>query len=241
MHCLSTETTPSRLDLLDAARGLAVTLMLVFHFCFDLNEFGYIHIDQLGNPFWLNFRLFIVSLFIGVSGISLVIATQRGIRWQKFLRREAILLACVALVSIGSFVEFPDSWIFFGILHFIAVASVMALPFVRFGLPSLVLGVGILLLSQWGKHPFFDQPALQWLGLMTHNPVTKDYVPLVPWFGVMLIGIFIGNYIQHWKLFRVDLRSRVWTMPLLWLGKHSLLVYIIHQPILFALFLVLPR
>jgi uncharacterized membrane protein len=228
-----------RFELLDAARGLAVALMLFFHFCFDLNEFEYTRIDQPHDPFWLNLRSFIASLFIAVSGASLALATRSGVKWKKFLRREAVLVACAALVSIGSFIIFPASWIFFGILHFMAAASLLAIPFLRLGILNLILGILLLTLSQKLAHPVFDAPALQWLGLMTHNPETKDYAPLLPWFGVMLIGVFIGGQMQRYTLFQYPLQHVSWVQPLRWLGRHSLVVYMLHQPVLFGIFTVL--
>jgi uncharacterized membrane protein len=242
---LKAEKIPSptlRFELLDTARGLAVALMLFFHFCFDLNEFEYIQIDQPHHPFWLHLRHFIVNLFIAVSGASLALATRSGrIKWEKFLLREAVLVACAALVSIGSFVIFPDSWIFFGILHFMAAASLLAIPFLRLGILNLILGILLLVISQKLAHPVFDTPALQWLGLMTHDPETKDYAPLLPWFGVMLIGVFIGGQMQQYALFQYPLQTRAWAQPLLWLGRHSLVVYMLHQPVLFGIFTLLAQ
>ncbi|MDD5392716.1 MAG: heparan-alpha-glucosaminide N-acetyltransferase [Thiothrix sp.] len=229
---------PTRFDLLDALRGFAVVLMMAFHFSFDLSMFGYVRIDFYQDPFWLNARIFIVTLFVGVAGASLSLATRDGIHWQRFLRREAILLACALLVSAGSYAMFPQSWIFFGILHFMALAGLLAVPFLHFGISNLVVGVLILLASWLFTHPLFDAPALQWLGFMTHKPITEDYAPLVPWFGVLLLGIFIGKQLPNSNLFQYPLHTQRWAKPLLWLGRHSLLVYMLHQPI-FILLLVL--
>lgn len=239
MNATNTASNTQRFALVDAARGLAVALMLFFHFSFDLNEFGFIQIDQMHDPFWLALRGFIINLFIGVAGVSLVLASRNGINRKKFLRRESILLGCAVLVSIGSFVVFPRSWIFFGILHFMAVASVLAIPFVRLGSLNLILGVLLLVMTQTLAHPVFNAPTLQWLGLMTHNPTTKDYVPLLPWFGVMLIGVFIGGQMQRYTLFQYPLQNAVWAQPLLWLGQHSLVVYMLHQPVLFGILTML--
>lgn len=232
-------THNARYDLLDALRGLAVVMMMAFHFSFDLNLFGYVFLDFQHDPFLLNWRVLIVSLFVGVAGASLALACRNGIRWRSFLRREGILLACALLISAASYAIFPQNWIFFGILHLILVASLLALPFVRAGVPALLTSIAAFALWALFSHPLFDHPWLQWVGLMTHSPTTEDYAPLLPWFGVMLIGVFVGQHISQIPVFRYPLQQRLWAKPLLWLGRHSLLVYMLHQPLFFTLFWML--
>lgn len=228
-----------RFDLPDAVRGLAVVLMMVFHFCFDLSDFGYARFDFYNDPFWLNARVFIVTLFVGVSGVSLALASRRGINWQRFWRREAVLLGCAALISVGTYAMLPQAWIFFGILHFMALATIAAIPFLRLGKVNLLLGIGLIALGVWVSHPFFDTPLLQWFGLMTYKPVTEDYAPFLPWFGVFLVGIVMGNYLPSEAFFAYSLRQYALFRPLLWLGRHSLLVYMLHQPIFILLLTLL--
>ena len=83
--------------------------------------------------------------------------------------------------------------------------------------------------------PPFELRWLNRVGLMTYRPATEDYVPLLPWFGVVLVGIGIGSWLlQHrlQALQRISRRSPRW---LTWLGRHSLLVYMVHQPIMVGL------
>jgi uncharacterized membrane protein len=223
--------TAPRFDWPDAIRGLAVLLMMVFHFCFDLSDFGYARFDFYRDPFWLDARVFIVTLFVGVSGVSLALASRNGINWQRFWRREAVLVGCAALISAGTYAFLPQAWIFFGILHFMALGAVLAVPFLRLGTSNLLLGVGLIALGAWVSHPLFDAPALQWLGLMTHKPVTEDYAPLLPWFGVLLVGVFLGRQWLQQAWFAYPLQRYRVFRPLLWLGRHSLLVYMLHQPV----------
>ncbi len=230
-------STP-RFDLPDALRGLAVVLMMVFHFCFDLGDFGYARFDFYNDPFWLDARVFIVTLFVGVSGVSLALASRNGINWQRFWRREAVLVGCAILISAGTYALLPQAWIFFGILHFMAVGAVLVVPFLRLDKTNLLLGMALIAVGAWVSHPLFDMPALQWLGLMTHKPVTEDYAPLLPWFGVLLVGVFLGRHFPQQAAFAYPLQQHRIFRPLLWLGRHSLLVYMLHQPVFLALLTV---
>ena len=179
--------------MVDLVRGSAVALMFFFHFCYDLTYFGLVRFDFYHDPFWLHLRSLIVSLFLGVVGVSLHLATRTGLNLRAFLRRLLLIGACAATVSVVTYALFGPRWVFFGILHFITVASVLALPGTRLHYANLVLGIALIALPSVYTHPLFDHPALQWLGLMTHKPPTEDYVPLLPWLGVVLLGLFLGQ------------------------------------------------
>jgi uncharacterized membrane protein len=226
-----------RYPVIDMLRGFAIVLMFIFHFSFDLNYFGVVSIQFLEDPFWLNFRRLIVSLFLLLVGISLHLATRNGIRWHAWSRRMTLLLIYAGLVSLGSWLMFPETFIYFGILHFIALASVLGLLFTRFYWFNLLLGVFIILLDINYSNTLFNAPHLQWFGLMTYTPSTEDYVPLLPWFGVVLIGMFIGKTLLDDK-------------PVTWLGRHSqhpvarglafggrhsIHIYMLHQPVFIGL------
>lgn len=237
--CDCTKAMPvSRIQLFDVLRGVAIGLMAAYHFCFDLNYYGFTHFNFNYDPFWLGFRASILSLFLGLVGISLILATVGGFNLRRYLKRLGWLAACAITVSLSSRMLFPDSWIFFGVLHFILVASILGLAFLRFywvnlGLGSLLIVAGLTL-----QHPLFDQPGLQWFGLMTHKPITEDYVPLLPWFGVVLIGLFLGRYFlrSRWnKRLSAWHSSHAIARLLALAGRHSLLIYIAHQPVLMGL------
>lgn len=230
-------TSGNRYLLVDTLRGLAVALMIVYHFTFDLNYFQQVEIDFYNDPFWLAFRALIVSLFLGLVGVSLHLANWRGFDRRRYLRRLGVVAGCAGLVSLGSYLVFPDSMIYFGILHFIVVASILGLPMVRFHWLNLVLGIALIAAGLNLQHPFFDHPGLHWVGLMTHKPVTEDYVPLLPWFGVVLLGIFLGRCLYRDPLPALARwRSRHPLVQVLALGgRHSLLIYMVHQPLFFAL------
>jgi len=226
----------TRYQIVDAARGFSIALMIAYHFCFDLNLYRFIQQDFHHAPFWLTARSLIVTLFLLIVGISLVLAQKNSHQQQS--RRLLKLGGCAALVTLGSMLVFPQSYIFFGILHFIVVASLMGRAMLRFYWLNLVLGGVMILTGLYFSHPIFDQSWLQWLGLMTYKPITEDYVPLVPWLGVVLSGIFFGKFLLKQPVFAAaTMPPKTLRQPisaLAWLGRRSLLIYMLHQPILLA-------
>jgi uncharacterized membrane protein len=224
----------ARYDFVDVLRGSAIAMMFVYHFSYDLNMLGFARLDFYHNPFWLNFRTVIVSTFLGVVGASLYLAHRHRLRVRPYTRRILILMLSAALVSVVTYVMFKERWVFFGILHFIAVASLLALPFIRLYWINLIVGIAVILIGSFYSHPAFNQDALQWIGLMTHKPATEDYVPLLPWFGVVLCGIFAGKLVYQAQYFPLLVRwqGRSKAARVLRLGgRHSLVIYLVHQPV----------
>lgn len=229
----------TRITAVDAARGAAVLAMIAYHCAFDLRYYGLTRADFTHDPFWLNARTAIVTAFLLVVGVSLAITALQGRSWATYLRRTAIIGACAVAVTVGSYLLFPRSYIYFGILHAIVVMSLLAWPVARRPWVAGVVGVAVIAAGLAFTHPWFDARAASVLGFMTHKPVTEDYVPLFPWTGVMLLGVTLG----HW-LWRRDFAPLAWLARLPagvpWLGRHSLVVYMVHQPLLLGgLWLVL--
>lgn len=217
---------------IDALRGFAICLMVVYHFSFDLNYFDFIHQDFNYAPRWLAFRGLIVSLFLFTVGVSMQFARTAMRAKRRFWSRFARIGGCAALVSVGSYLMFPRTFIYFGILHFIALSSLLAWPLAAWGRWNMVIGVLALLIGNTVQHPVFDAPLLNWVGLMTHKPATEDYVPLLPWFGVVACGLYAGQVLARHDLGDANAASPRW---LAWLGRHSLVIYMVHQPILISL------
>ncbi len=217
----------------DLLRGVAIALMVVYHFCYDLVYYGFAGFDFYDSPFWTSFRSLILGLFLGLVGVSLWLAQGRGLKWRKVVRRTALIAANAALISAVTWPLFGQRFIWFGVLHFIVVASLLGLLFLRFYRLNLALGAGLLVLGQY-SHPAFDPRPWNWIGLMTHKPATEDYVPLVPWFGVVLLGLFAAQWLTRRGRLAAD-REPAWVrrarlLPLA--GRHSLLIYMLHQPLL---------
>jgi uncharacterized membrane protein len=237
-HADRTKTPQTqRLTHIDLLRGAAIALMVAFHFSYDLSHFGFAAFDFHNDPFWLHARTFILSLFLLLVGISLVLSTRHGVRLRSMLKRLGLIVGCAALISLSSYLMFGPRWIFFGVLHFIALASVIGPPFVRMPWLALLLGMSLITLDRLFSSAVFDQNALQWIGLMTHKPPTEDYVPLIPWLGVVLIGIFLACILSS-KTQPAWIQRLNATRPARWLafaGRHSLLIYMLHQPLLIGI------
>lgn len=225
---------PLRYPLIDALRGVAILMMFSFHFCYDLSHLGFAAWNFYQDPFWLQYRTVILSSFLFVMGMSLYLAHQGGIRWRPFWRRFWILVGCAVLVSLGSYIFAGPRWIVFGILHFISLASLLGLLFVRFYGLALLVGLGLLILGNSVQAHWFDQPSWHWIGLMTHKPAEEDYVPLLPWFGVVLLGIGFARFAvtqNNLPPLRLWQQRGSFSRGLCWLGRHSLLLYMLHQPV----------
>jgi uncharacterized membrane protein len=224
----------ARFERLDALRALAMLWMALFHFCFDLNYFQLLSPKQnfYVDPFWTWQRTCIVSIFLFCAGLGQAVALQAGQGWPRFWKRWAQIAGCALLVSAGSALMFPRSWIFFGVLHGMALMLILcrlAAPLRGWLWP---LGAVALALPWLAAHPSLNGPVFSWIGLVTRKPVTEDYVPLLPWLGVMLWGLAAGQWVlvhrRHWLQGRMPGPLR----PLAWLGRWSLSFYMLHQPLL---------
>ena len=211
---------------LDLIRGIAIIMMIVFHLIYDLNEFGYTDIP-LSN-FWLTsyWRYLIVFLFLNSVGISLVIAYGNGYRLNKFMKRLSLLGLATFSVSVGTYILFPDAWVYFGILHLIWTGTLIAIFFIQLPKISLFIAALIFLFG------YLNLTDLSFLRILLSNylPLSSvDFYPLFPWIAFIFTGIYLGHNPIYKKIFFVKL-------PLLQLiGQHSLIIYLLHQVILFAL------
>ena len=233
-----------RFDRLDALRAVAIVWMAVFHFCFDLNHFGHFWPRQnfYTDPFWTVQRTCIVSLFMFCAGLSQAVAVQAGQSWPRFWRRWAQVAGCAVLVSLGSAWMFPRSWISFGVLHGLAVMLIVTRLLATrtasspWG-PGLLLALGALslLLPRLWNDPVFDNRWLNWTGLVTRKPITEDYVPVLPWLGVMLWGVAAGQWLLRHRRGVMTGPVPAAVRPLAVLGRWSLSFYMLHQPVFIGL------
>jgi uncharacterized membrane protein len=225
---------PRRIAALDVARTAALAGMVVFHFTRDLEQFGLIAPGTTLGDGWSVFSRTVAGSFLFLSGVSLWLAHGQGIRWRAFLRRLAVLAAAAGLVSAATFVAMPEVFIYFGILHSIAVASVLGLAFLRLPTPvTIATGAVVLIVPQLWPSGLIDAPLLVWTGLTTSVPRTLDYEPVFPWFAPFLFGIACARLVAGAGLLRLsgDAPAPLWHW-LGWPGRHSLAIYLIHQPVL---------
>lgn len=242
------ERTNLRYARLDRLRGLALVWMAIFHFCFDLSYFQLINANFYVDSFWTTQRTCILSLFLLCAGAGQAVATAQGQTWARFWRRWAQVAGCALLVTVGSMQMFPDTFIYFGVLHGMAVMLLLVRVTAHFKLLQgrwlWPVGAVALALPQLVQNPFFDTRLTNWVGLITHKPFTEDYVPLLPWIGVMLWGLAATQWIienrSTWLTGapsnNPDARgmfAHLQPLALLsLLGRWSLTFYMVHQPIL---------
>lgn len=235
-----------RLDRIDILRAVAMLWMTAFHFCFDLNQFGFIQANFHGDPFWTWQRSAIVSLFLFTAGLSQAVALHQGQGWPRFWRRWAQVVGAALLVTAGSMLMFPQTFIYFGILHGIAVMLILARLTAGWGgwlwpLGALAVAAKFLAPLLIGALPALEvlnAPWLNWLGLVSRLPFTEDYAPVIPWLGVVWWGVAAGQWaLKHrpqW-LGAGQAASTGLKRGLVVLGRWSLSYYLVHQPVMIGL------
>lgn len=245
-------TAPPRFSAIDMLRGLAMLWMTAFHFSFDLQHFGYIQTNFYDDPFWTQQRTAIVSLFVFCAGLGQAVALQQGQGWGRFWPRWRQIAGCALLVSLGSWYMFPNGYIYFGILHGLALMLILArllggagwllwpLAGLSLALPRLALQAHAL----WPGLDFLNARAFNWLGLISRRPITEDYAPLFPWFGVMCLGLLCGQWLLRRHADRLEqvgtaLCHATPLRGLAFLGRWSLGYYMLHQPLLIGAFSLL--
>jgi uncharacterized membrane protein len=228
----------ARFDRIDALRGAAIVWMAAFHFAFDLSHFGFTQQNFYRDPFWTVQRSCIVTLFLFCAGLGQAVALRQGQGWPRFWRRWLQVAACALLVTIGSWWMFPRSYISFGVLHGIALMLIVARLTGRWGGWLWPLGALALALPHVVQHPFFDTRLTNWVGLVTRRPVTEDYVPLLPWLGVVWWGMAAGAWLLERRAAFIAGPIPTTARPLAALGRWSLSFYMLHQPVLISLLLL---
>lgn len=230
--------TPARIPALDIARTGALVGMVLFHFVFDLEMFGHVPRGTATSGVWRALAVATAGSFLGLAGMGLWLAHGPGIRWPSFWRRFAKVAGAAVLVSIATYVAFPHAFVFFGILHSIALCSLLGLLALRLPVWAIVaLAVGVFYLPDVARSPAFNAPYWWWTGLQTRPLSTVDYEPIFPWFAPFLAGMALSKLFTQtglWARLATPTPSRAAHLAGL-PGRHSLLIYLIHQPILIGL------
>ena len=212
--------------------------MVVFHFTFDLQMFHQIPPGTVESLPWVIFARSVAGSFVFLAGVSLVLAARDGLRWPAFWRSTAVVAVAAMVVSVATWFAVRPGFVFFGILHMIVVGRVLGLAFLR--VPPLLTGLaGIVVwaLPYLVQAPMFDTRWLAWIGFAENPPFSVDLEPIFPWLGPFLLGMAVAGLAQG------ALRSGALVNPLArglaWAGRHSLRIYLIHQPVLMgALWLI---
>ena len=229
----------NRIQLLDVLRGAAIVGVVVYHFCWDLNLFGFLTVDVTTHPAWVVFARLLAGSFMLLAGVSLALAHNDGVRWNAFWRRIALIGSAAAMISVATYFAFPEAFIYFGILHAIAVFSVVGLPFLRAPLALLLLAAVLLIgLPEYVRSDLLNSRFLAWIGLASSPPSSNDFVPIFPWLALPLIGIAIARLgLQSGWMENAGSAQlkRPAARALAWAGRWSLTIYLVHQPILLGL------
>lgn len=234
---------PGRFALVDMVRGTALVAMVWYHLNWDLRYFNFT-LTPIDTDFWWHvLQKTIVGGFMLVTGASLVLAHGQKIRWNRFWRREAQVVAGALAISAVTFIVFPDAFVYFGVLHAIATFALLGLLFVRTSAwVKLAGGLLFFLPALFFADPAFNARPLSWIGFWVVPPLTEDLVPVFPWFGVTLFGQALMTLMlsKAWgrRLLAADPFGFV-GRAVAATGRRSLLIYLVHQPILFALLMPL--
>lgn len=229
----------ARIPALDIARTGALGAMVLFHFVFDLEMFGYVPQGTSTTGIWRALAVATAGSFLFLAGAGLWLSHGHAIRWRAFARRFAIIAGAAALVTIGTYVAFPDAFVFFGILHAIALCSLFGLAALRSpALAIAALAIAVFYAPDYLSGPTFNAPYWWWTGLQTVPLQTVDYEPIFPWFAPFLAGLAASKLATQTGLWARLTTSappraaRLVSLP----GRYSLLIYLVHQPILIGLF-----
>ena len=233
----------------DALRGWAIVLMVIYHLLWDLWLFQVLPNIVLYDGFWKYFQRYIAISFIMLVGVSMTLSYRQAVRkrgnaqglFPKFLKRGLKIFGLGVVISAVVWVA-GVGYLHFGVLHLIGFSIIAAYPLVRYRWPNFFLWMAFFVAGYFLQEPTVDFTGLVWLGCMPPNYNPLDYFPVIPWFGVVLLGVFVGNTLY-------DADGRRFFLPdwgdfppfrlLEFLGRHSLVIYLIHQPILFAILFAL--
>jgi len=231
---------------LDFLRGIAIIMMIIFHFLWDLNYFKITNFTLYAGFFGL-FQRITASLFIFLVGICLTISYERALASKEdykfhFLRRGLKVLGYGLLITIFTSFVFPDSFIYFGILHFIGLSIILSIFFIKLKGQNLWLAILLILIYPLVKPITLSFPYLLFLW-PNYYLQTFDYFPLLEWFPVFLLGLFFGQkfYPNGNRRIKLDFSKFAFLNTLNFLGKHSLFIYFIHQLILISMILLFFR
>jgi uncharacterized membrane protein len=222
----------ARVEAIDWARGAALLGMIGFHVLFDLRMLGLLPPEVVLGTWFGWWARIVAGSFLFLAGLSLWLGHGDGLRWRGFARRLAVLVTAAAVVSLATRIAVPEAWVRFGILHAIALASVLCLPFLRLP-PWATLGAAGLVLFALPsfRSAAWDGAWLLWLGLGETVPPMIDWEPMVPWLAPALAGVAAGRLgsKRGWWDRLARLRGPAW---LGWPGRHSLAIYLLHQPVI---------
>ena len=237
--------SPQRFIEIDMLRGLAILLMIFGHILWDLDHFG---LAPLNSGIYSSLQNFVPPLFFVLVGISLIVSKKRienkttgeeGKYYKRLFVRGGRIFCLGMILTIGSLIFMPETPVLFGVLHCIGLSVVLSIPFMKYRNYTLLFALSIMFASTILAQYPTETPSVFHLTIGLHQANvwahTVDYFPLIPWFGVTLLGLVIGDwlYCGNKRRFRMPDLSKYKPVKLFqWAGQHSLAIYLLHQPII---------
>lgn len=234
----------------DLLRGIAILSMVFYHFAFDLNYFGLVKID-VNSGIFLSLAHLTVTLFLLLVGLSLYLSHSRA-EWlgqrdrfgAKLVRRSAWILSLALCITAVTYLFIGRGYIVFGVLNLIGLSLLLAYPFLRMGWKNFIVGSVLIILGWQVQGISVNHYWLLWLGLAPAGFYSLDYVPVLPWFGVVLYGVGLGGLLYPGYRRRVSQNDQLtiagysFIKLLCYLGRNSLAVFLVHQPLLILLLIL---
>jgi len=227
---------------IDFLRGVAIIMMIIFHSLWGFNYFYKFDI-LLSSGFWKIFQIATASLFLFLVGVSLTVSNiKKNVHFIKYLKRGLKIFLFGLIITLITKFVFPNNFVIFGILHLIGVSIIISYIFRKFKYLNLIFGTIFITIGMILKNYVVNFNWLLFLGLKSNNFYSIDYFPIFPWFGIVLIGLFFGNllYSSSKRNFKLKNSSENLIIKFgCFLGKKSLIIYLLHQIVLYCIFLIL--
>jgi uncharacterized membrane protein len=225
----------ARFGVVDALRGAALCGMVAYHVEWDLAALGWPVVNPTSSLAWTVLGDLVAATFLTLSGVALALARSKGARAAS-RRLVRLALAGVSVTGASLWVA-PNQPILFGILQCLAVSDLIGLVALRWPAPVRLGAAALAILTPmlW-RSPAFDGWPLAALGLGIEPPPTLDFRPLLPWLAGVLVGTVVGEALLRRSS---GDRERVGPGSLCWLGRNSLAVYLLHQPMLYGALLLI--
>jgi len=230
---------------IDLIRGLAITLMVFGHILWDLDYFKLV---SMNNMIYSSLQKIVPPLFFIIVGVGLIVSKKKAELKTKEEENKyytGLIIRGLKIFNLGmiltviSMIFFPDRVIMFGVLHCIGITIILSVPFLKYRNYNFLFGMIILFAWTIFGQLHIENPTYFHLVLGLHQAnfwrFTIDYFPLIPWFGVTLLGITIGDwlYCGDRRMFRMpDLSKYKPAKIFSWIGQHSLSIYLLHQPVI---------
>ncbi len=227
---------------IDALRGVAILGMIGFHLAWDLGMYGLVRVNMGRGP-WPWFSRIIATTFLTLVGVSLVISDSKrkgSPGFRKYLLRGAKIFGLGLIITGVTYLFLGNSFVVFGILHLIGFSVIAAYPFLpyRRRWVSLLVGIIVIAAGSYLNRQSAFTPWFIWLGVNELGRSMVDWYPVLPWFGMVLVGIWIGHtlYTGGQRQFALPDASGVPVIrELATLGRHALLIYLVHQLVLLGI------